>query len=582
MSSNKPHIASSGNMSTTSFSNKSCYRLYAGHGNWINLNAKTTQDLLRIFEKGEPCRYQLAAGLFIDIIPNDVDCNSKNIDMVGLMRADLVYEPQMMENHVQQAMSHYVRSLLDEQGIIDAFPPLRQGEDLPIITSIPPHRHLSLVPSVVGTVRRGPKSSAVSNPQRKSSSSSSSVTVTDDDHLALSCSSNSSTTHDSAITNVNATRKRATNNSSSTPRRSHLKRNRENSTANIDSIELISHQPKRQMMSLELPNLNSASTVFTANNALTPISMSPFIDHNNNATTNGNNGVLGFHHHHHNNSHFQQQQMQHHNSTHLWLPSYQTSPTQTSARSSFNFEFGIDFDHALQQPSSQHQEQQQQQKQSPTDILHEYDTSGFTHQMMTNGHDLYSNNTTVAAVAAATNMQHSSQLLNDNHHHMMTTAASSDTTSLESFVPASPIPASWLESNHHLHHQHQPRDDGNWHQHHYPPSSSTALSSAAQNQYKTALTTAPLDASVSKIKSEFGKSTSVPSGLGTNSGTSVGANVGTGTGTTADMTPAALPTIDLLGNSDTKNHQAFLAHADALSSSSTSPSSTSSSPAATC
>ncbi|KAG2229936.1 hypothetical protein INT48_001202 [Thamnidium elegans] len=137
--------------------NKSCYRLYAGHGNWVNLSPKTTQDLLQIFEEGIPCRYKLSDGIFIDIIPHDVDCNSKNIDMFGLMRADLVYETQVAENHVQQLMSHYIRSILDDQGIIDAFPPLRSGEDLPIITSIPTHRHLSLVPSVVGAVRRGPK-----------------------------------------------------------------------------------------------------------------------------------------------------------------------------------------------------------------------------------------------------------------------------------------------------------------------------------------------------------------------------------------------------------------------------------------
>lgn len=143
----------------THSNNKSCYRLYAGHGNWINLDSKTTQELLDIFQKGAPCRYQLSAGLFIDIIPHDVDCNSKNIDMFGLMRADLVYESQAVENHVQQLMSHYIRSLLDDQGIIDAFPPLRSGEDLPIITSVPAHRHLSLVPSAVGAVRRGPKPS---------------------------------------------------------------------------------------------------------------------------------------------------------------------------------------------------------------------------------------------------------------------------------------------------------------------------------------------------------------------------------------------------------------------------------------
>ncbi|KAG1050049.1 hypothetical protein G6F43_007657 [Rhizopus delemar] len=134
------------------------YRLYAGHGNWINLGENTTNDLLDIFAKGVPTRYQLSPGLFIDIIPHDVDCNSKNIDMLGLMRADLVYE-STEENTVQQAMSNYIRGLLDDQGIIDAFPPVKSGENLPHITSLPSHRHLSLVPSVTGVTRRGPKSS---------------------------------------------------------------------------------------------------------------------------------------------------------------------------------------------------------------------------------------------------------------------------------------------------------------------------------------------------------------------------------------------------------------------------------------
>ncbi|KAG1471265.1 hypothetical protein G6F56_002226 [Rhizopus delemar] len=132
------------------------YRLYAGHGNWINLGLDTTNELLDIFSKGVPTRYQLAPGLLIDIIPHDVDCNSKNIDMLGLMRADLVYESKE-ENTVQQSMSNYIHSLLDEQGIIDAFPPVKSNENLPVITSLPSHRHLSLVPSSTGIARRGPK-----------------------------------------------------------------------------------------------------------------------------------------------------------------------------------------------------------------------------------------------------------------------------------------------------------------------------------------------------------------------------------------------------------------------------------------
>ncbi|KAI8875486.1 hypothetical protein K501DRAFT_280325 [Backusella circina FSU 941] len=131
-----------------------CYRLYAGNGNWITLGTKTTQDLLDIFEKGVSCRYPLTDRLFIDIIPHDVDCNSKNIDMLGLMRADLVYEPLETEPEVQQSMSHYVHSLLNEQGIIDAFPPLKSDGKLPNVDSLPTHRHLSLVPSTINATKR--------------------------------------------------------------------------------------------------------------------------------------------------------------------------------------------------------------------------------------------------------------------------------------------------------------------------------------------------------------------------------------------------------------------------------------------
>ncbi|KAK4518651.1 60S ribosomal protein L11 [Mucor velutinosus] len=571
--------ASSNAMTTSStaassFSNKSCYRLYAGHGNWINLNAKTTQDLLKIFVKGEPCRYQLAAGLFIDIIPNDVDCNSKNIDMVGLMRADLVYEPQMMENHVQQLMSHYIRSLLDGQGIIDAFPPLRQGEDLPIVTSLPTHRHLSLVPSVVGTVRRGPKSTASSGAaqQRKvvSSSSSSSVSMPDDDPLVLSSSSSSSATHD-PMSNIGNTssRKTALNTSGAvTTRRSQLKRGRQNSD-NVDSIELISqhHHPKRHMMSLELPNLNTGAlaatattnhSVFNTNNA-TSLGVSSFMDH---TTNHGHGGLVGFHH----------QQQQHGNS--FWLPSYQSSPMPTNSRSSgggFSFEFGMDFDHTLQQP--QHQPHQQQHKQSPTDVLHDYDMS---HQMMSNEHDLYSNHNATAAAAAAaafaasdnvvTHMHHHhhhvdhSHLLNDNQQqHIMTTASSSDTTSLESFVPASPIPTNWLEST--QRHQ-QSRESAHW-QHHYALSGTTAT-----DPKTTALTTGTSSLGADDLKKlKFEYNTTVDNAQ---------AMMDTAPNTTA-TTDAPLSVVGFdngTGNSDNSNHgnddsknHTFLTHVDAPSSS---------------
>ncbi|CAO3621587.1 unnamed protein product [Mucor fragilis] len=597
--------ASSNAMTTSSttassFSNKSCYRLYAGHGNWINLNAKTTQDLLRIFAKGEPCRYQLAAGLFIDIIPNDVDCNSKNIDMVGLMRADLVYEPQMMENHVQQLMSHYIRSLLDEQGIIDAFPPLRQGEDLPIITSLPTHRHLSLVPSVVGTVRRGPKSTPGSSSnaaqQRKvaSSSSASSVTMPDDDPIVMSSSSSSSATHDSLnMSNAGSTnsRKRAMNTSSGsgggigsvTIRRSHIKRGQQ-SNGKIDSIELISHHhPKRYMMSLELPNLNAGAltaaaaaaaatatavtnnSVFNTNNAAS-LGMPSFLDH----THHNHGGLIDFHH-----QQQQHQQTQQHHGNSFWLPSYQNSPIPTNSRSSgggFNFEFGMDFDHNLRQP----EHQPQTHKQSPTDILHDYDMS---HQMMPNEHDLYSNNNaTVTAANAVTHMyQHQHQhhhvdhshLLNDNpqQQHMMPTTSSSDTTSLESFVPASPIPTNWLEtaSQHQHLQQQQHRENGHWQ---HPYASSTTAAATATDPKSTVLTaaTASLDASdLKKLKFEYN-------------------NAADDAPATTTTTDTSLPVVDFdndsnHGNDDSKN-RILLSHVDALSSS-PSTSSSSSSPTTT-
>ncbi|KAL0141647.1 hypothetical protein V8B55DRAFT_1595607 [Mucor lusitanicus] len=604
-----PSTSSATTTAASSFSNKSCYRLYAGHGNWINLNAKTTQDLLNIFAKGEPCRYQLAAGLFIDIIPNDVDCNSKNIDMVGLMRADLVYEPQMMENHVQQLMSHYIRSLLDEQGIIDAFPPLRQGEDLPIVTSLPTHRHLSLVPSVVGAVRRGPKSTTGGSAaqQRKvlSSSSSSSVTLPDDDPLGLSSSSSSSATHDSlGLPNVGSSstnnRKRALNPNSgaggvtTTSRRSHLKRGRQNSD-NVESIELISqhHHPKRHMMSLELPNLNTGAlaaaaaathSVFNTSNAAS-LGMSSFMDH---TAHHGHGGLIGFHHHQPSQ---QQQQQQNQHGNGFWLPSYQNSPMPTNSRSSsagggFNFEFGLDFDHTLQ-----HTQPQQQHKQSPTDILHDYDMS---HQMMPN--DLYSNNNaaTVAAAAAAattanaavTHMHHHhhhhvdhSHLLNDNQQqqqqHMMATASSSDTTSLESFVPASPIPTNWLDSTttHHQHLQQQPKESGHW-QHHYSPCSTTTATDTKTTALTTA--TASLDTNgIKKLKFEYNNNAAVEDAHNT---------------TTTQVT---LPVVDFESNTADSNNngnhgnnnddskdQVFLTHVDALSSS-PSTSSSSSSPTTT-
>jgi hypothetical protein len=419
-------------LASLSSTTRSCYRLYAGHGNWINLSAKTTQDLLQVFQKGDPCRYQLAAGLFIDIIPNDVDCNSKNIDMLGLMRADLVYEPQMTENHVQQLMAHYVRNLLDEQGIIDAFPPLRQGEDLPIITSIPMHRHLSLVPSVAGTVRRGPKSSANSvNPMYQSgngnstmnSSSASSLTgMGDEEQVPLPSSSSSTTTRGSS---PNTKKKNG-----QTTRRA-AKRARQNSSYTMQAIELTSQ--KRQIVSLEISNINNSSNFSPCPPALT---LTPFVnnsDHQHQQNDDGNyssdqsnsNAIIPMTFHSH---HQQQQQGSSSNST-IWMPSYQNLPSSTSQRPGFNFEFGVDFDHSLQQ----------QQRQSPTDILHEYD-SHFSHQM--NGDSSFEGEHSLYSESAQQILHHHHQqtLLEDQHDR----SNNSPSPIMGSFVPASPIPDGWI------------------------------------------------------------------------------------------------------------------------------------------
>lgn len=133
------------------------YCLYTAYGNWINLSVKTTSDLLDIFKSGAPTRHQLAPGLFIDIIPQNVDLNSGNIDIQGLMHADLVYE-STEENAVQKIMTEFARDSLNKQGITDLFPPIEYDEESLVITSLPTHKHLSLVPSLASTVRRGPKS----------------------------------------------------------------------------------------------------------------------------------------------------------------------------------------------------------------------------------------------------------------------------------------------------------------------------------------------------------------------------------------------------------------------------------------
>lgn len=325
-----------------SSTNKSCYRLYAGHGNWINLNAKTTADLLEIFQKGVPCRYQLSPGLAIDIIPHDVDCNSKNIDMFGLMRADLVYETQVAETQVQQLMSHYIRNLLDDQGIIDAFPPLRVGEDLPIITSIPTHRHLSLVPSVVGAVRRGPKPNSLYKNAIASANQ--------EDTSMLS--SSSATSVSSSPSRVNKKR-----NSYGT------KRSNNNNKKN-QIVELIQANKRPENMS-EIQLFNESQN--QAASYMDTSSPSEQVYH-----TSGNTSYPMLNYPHPPNP---------------WSNYQQARQGNTVATNTNNTNFSFEFDFNQGQGAHQHN-----QRESPTDILHEYEYQRFGHpntnEMYHTGHTI--------------------------------------------------------------------------------------------------------------------------------------------------------------------------------------------------
>ncbi|KAI9483800.1 MAG: hypothetical protein EXX96DRAFT_632475 [Benjaminiella poitrasii] len=387
-------------MSNSSFTNKSCYRLYAGHGNWINLTEQTTQDLLQVFQRGEPCRYTLAAGLYIDIIPNDVDCNSKNIDMVGLMRADLVYEPQSSEHEVQQQMSHYVRSLLDDQGIIDAFPPLRQGEDLPIVTSLPTHRHLSLVPSMTGTVRRGPKPNnshlqrqGDSDRHSSTSSSATSSVTNEDEHLHFS--SSSTTTQGSSTT----ARKRA-----GLRRNQNSKRGRQAYSESSSPVKRQQQQQQQQQTNISALEPHNSSN--TASYSLSHVPLVPFGEEE--------NASFGLP--------FQQRD----NS--IWLPSYHLAsrPASQASKNPHHFEFGMeDLYHGLQQ------------RQSPIDILHEYNSYDATTGSF-GEHGLYSDEPLMEQ-----------QQRTSFESHGFEDHKTSASTSIESYVPASPIPSSnnnhWIE-----------------------------------------------------------------------------------------------------------------------------------------
>lgn len=139
------------------------FRLYIGNGNWVTLPDHITNDLLDIYKRGVATRYHVAPGLAFDIIPNDMDCNSKSASLPKLMRVDLCYEGAD-SNTIQERLSRWVKQVLEAQGTVDAFPPptINHSSDrkednepptLPRVMSLEPHRHLHLVPSVAGQRR---------------------------------------------------------------------------------------------------------------------------------------------------------------------------------------------------------------------------------------------------------------------------------------------------------------------------------------------------------------------------------------------------------------------------------------------
>ena len=153
------------------------FRLYIGNGNWVNLTREVTDELYEVYQKGKATRYELAPGLLLDIIPNDVDCNSKNTDLACLMRVDLCYDNDNCENNseedTQQRMSKYIKDQLEKQGIIDAFPPTKKSDNkLPQATSLPTHRHLSMVPTPPTSVNRRSVPTAANNSSSRTSSKS--------------------------------------------------------------------------------------------------------------------------------------------------------------------------------------------------------------------------------------------------------------------------------------------------------------------------------------------------------------------------------------------------------------------------
>ncbi|KAI8075233.1 hypothetical protein BC940DRAFT_287803 [Gongronella butleri] len=207
------------------------FRIYIGNSNWVTLGEQASADLQAIWARGQPVRYALAPGVYLDILPHDVDCNSKTTDLPCLMRADLCYDvPDDPENDkfqdnddrndnvpsnssssssigsttsltrsvlkprrmttsssarnddmarqaAQQALSVYVKQELEKQGIVDAFPPSkRRDAALPDVLSLHPHRHLALVP--IAPKVKPPAASANMANRRNSYNSSKTVATT--------------------------------------------------------------------------------------------------------------------------------------------------------------------------------------------------------------------------------------------------------------------------------------------------------------------------------------------------------------------------------------------------------------------
>ncbi|KAI9274693.1 hypothetical protein BDA99DRAFT_533310 [Phascolomyces articulosus] len=183
------------------------FRLYIGNGNWVNLTREVTEELREIYEKGKATRYELSPGLFFDILPNDVDCNSKNTDLAYLMRVDLCYNQESNDNNgggsnseeeTQQRLSKYIKNQLEQQGIIDAFPPTKKSDDkLPRVTALPSHRHLSMVPTPPTSVSRRGANTTSAHTTIIASTSSSSISSRNnnnkEDDLAVARTSSSST-----------------------------------------------------------------------------------------------------------------------------------------------------------------------------------------------------------------------------------------------------------------------------------------------------------------------------------------------------------------------------------------------------